>query len=89
MGVTSVVKMANIGTVLPAVVMTIFWLIIGGVVPWLIPKGDNKGIIQTMLVMTSVCCYMFWLSTWLMQMNPLVGPSISETAMRVAQAQWS
>jgi len=80
--------MASVATVLPAVIMTIFWLVVGGVVPWLIPKGDNRGIIQMMLVMTSVCCYVFWLTTWLMQMNPLIGPQINSMVLRIAQNQW-
>ncbi|GFQ97651.1 v-type proton ATPase subunit e 2 [Trichonephila clavata] len=45
----------------PFVIFTLFWGVIGGVLPWFVPAGVNKGVIQTMLVLTAACCYLFWL----------------------------
>lgn len=76
------------GVEVPLIVVTIFWVIVGGVLPWVVPKGPNRGIIQTMLVMTAVCCYLFWLCTLLMQLNPLIGPEIENTTLYVVQNVW-
>lgn len=70
------------------IVFTLLWVLFGGVLPWIVPKGPNRGIIQTMLIETAVCCYLFWLCTILMQLNPLFGPQLSNSTLIIMQAEW-
>lgn len=72
----------------PVIIFTLIWIVIGGVLPWFVPKGENRGVIQTMLITTSVCCYLFWLCTYMMQMNPLFGPQLHKGTLQILKKEW-
>jgi len=63
------------------IVISAFWLVIGFVLPFFVPKGENRGIIQTMLITTAVSCYLIWLVTYLAQFQPLFGPLMNNVTM--------
>jgi len=71
------------------IIFTVFWGVVGVVIPWFIPKSQNKGIIQTMLATTAACCYLHWLCTYMAQLNPLFGPQLSNVTLALIKKGWS
>ncbi len=41
-----------------------------------------------MIVLTAVCCYMFWLIVFLHQLNPLIGPQIPVKTILWMSEKW-
>ncbi|VDD79377.1 unnamed protein product [Mesocestoides corti] len=76
------------GYELSLTVVTIFWALVGFGSPLVIPKGPNRSLIQTMIVMTSFCCYLFWLIVFVAQLNPLYGPQIQNSTIRIIRKEW-
>jgi len=70
------------------IIVTVFWGLIGIVLPFIIPKGPNRRLIQTMLMLTAACCWLFWFCFYLHQWQPLFGPQLKSTDARVLRTIW-
>ncbi|CAO1634545.1 unnamed protein product [Parajaminaea phylloscopi] len=40
----------------------------------LVRKGENQVLIRTAIVLTLVCCYLFWAIMYMAQLHPLIKP---------------
>ncbi|XP_054261098.1 V-type proton ATPase subunit e 2-like [Macrosteles quadrilineatus] len=72
----------------PVIIMSLFWGGVGIVLPFLVPKGPNRGIIQCVLMLTGACCWLFWLCCYMAQMNPLIGPKIENKTLLLMAREW-
>ncbi|CAF1034869.1 unnamed protein product [Didymodactylos carnosus] len=70
------------------IVFTVFWGLIGIVLPFIIPKGPNRRLIQVMLMLTAACCWLFWFCVYIHQLNPLFGPQLKSLTARVLRILW-
>ncbi|CAB0002121.1 unnamed protein product [Nesidiocoris tenuis] len=68
--------------------VTLFWAAIGIVVPIFLPKRPNRGVFQLALILTAVTCWLFWLITYMTQMNPLIGPKLNKLTLLAVAQQW-
>jgi V-type H+-transporting ATPase subunit e len=68
--------------------VTTLWGLIGGLAPFFIPSGPQKFLYQVMLIMAAVCCWLQWFLCFLSQLNPLQGPSIDKTNLKIIGWSW-
>ncbi|XP_017145553.1 V-type proton ATPase subunit e [Drosophila miranda] len=68
--------------------ITVFWLLFA-LVGWLVAmRFKDRGVIRCCVVLTAACCYLVWLITFLMQMNPLVGPRADQKVIYAIMTYW-
>lgn len=72
----------------PVLIFTILWGIVGIALPCFVPNGPNRGILQVVLILTAFTCWLFWLCCYMAQMNPLIGPKLSNTTILMMASEW-
>lgn len=75
-------------SVLPCLIITVFWGIIGIVLPIFLPKGNNRGLMQLSLILTAATAWLFWLCAYMAQMNPLIGPKLKSSTIWIMAQEW-
>ncbi|CAD5233478.1 unnamed protein product [Bursaphelenchus xylophilus] len=65
--------------------INVFWLAVFLFGYYMNPR---HGLLKTGLMLTAVCCYMFWLIIFLHQKNPLIGPQIAAKDLWWMDQQW-
>ncbi|XP_016948847.1 V-type proton ATPase subunit e 2 [Drosophila biarmipes] len=69
-------------------VVTLFWLLVAVIGFMVSYRYEERGIIRCCLILTAVCCYLAWLVTFLMQLNPLVGPRANQKTIYGIMSYW-
>ncbi|XP_012283964.1 V-type proton ATPase subunit e 2 [Orussus abietinus] len=72
----------------PVLIFSILWGVVGIVLPFFVPKGPNRGILQAILMLTAFTCWLFWLCCYMAQMNPLIGPKLPNTTILIMAREW-
>ncbi|XP_018909271.1 V-type proton ATPase subunit e [Bemisia tabaci] len=73
---------------LPVAFFTVLWGIVGIGLPFIVPKSPHRGILQLMLMLTAFTCWLFWLTCYMAQMNPLLGPKLSNSTLLLMAREW-
>jgi len=75
-------------SLIPVLFFTVLWGVVAGILPFVIPRSPHKSVIQVTLVLTGICCWLFWLCCYMSQMNPLIGPILDTKALFAMKQEW-
>merc|ERR1711913_194201 len=73
---------------LPVLLFSVLWGVVGVVLPFFVPRGPHKSVIQVVLMITGACCWLFWLCCYMSQTNPLIGPVLETKVLIAMQNEW-
>ncbi|XP_017846297.1 V-type proton ATPase subunit e [Drosophila busckii] len=69
-------------------VFTGFWVIFGIVGFFVAKRFKEVTIIRCCVLLSAVCCWLLWLVTFLMQLNPLIGPRAKQVVIYGIMTYW-
>lgn len=68
--------------------ITMFWVLFAVVGCLIALRYEERAVIRCCSILTAVCCYLAWLVTFLMQMNPMVGPRANQMLVFAMMSYW-
>jgi V-type H+-transporting ATPase subunit e len=75
-------------SILPIILFTAIFGVIGGVLPIFVPKNPHRSVIQVILLLIGICCWLFWFCCYMSQMNPLIGPILNQRTLIAVKQYW-
>ncbi|XP_062125636.1 V-type proton ATPase subunit e [Drosophila sulfurigaster albostrigata] len=75
-------------TLITFLVLTAFWIIVALVGCLVAKRFKERGVIKCCVILTAVCCWLLWVSTFLMQLNPLIGPRVDQIVIFGMMSYW-
>ncbi|CAB3383338.1 V-type proton ATPase subunit e 2 [Cloeon dipterum] len=75
-------------SIFPIFFFTMVWGGVGIALPRMVPNGPQQRLMQVVLMITGACCWLFWLCCYMAQMNPLIGPRLSNRTLLLIAQQW-
>lgn len=68
--------------------ITLLWVILAAAGFFLAMLFKDRLLIRCCVILSVVCCYLLWLVTFLMQLNPLIGPKMDQNVLYAMTAYW-
>lgn len=60
---------------------SIFWALVA-LISWIVAcRFEEKEVIRCSAILVAFCCWLLWVVTYIMQMNPLVGPKLNSNIL--------
>ncbi|XP_059045304.1 V-type proton ATPase subunit e-like [Achroia grisella] len=85
-GISKSLKSFDIHT--PIYILTVVFAVIFIIGPLLVRKGPNKEIVRCGIMLTAFSMWIFWVTVYIGQMNPLVGPRLNNTTLAWIAYAW-
>ncbi|KAJ8727975.1 hypothetical protein PYW08_016360 [Mythimna loreyi] len=74
--------------VLPIYIYTAIFGVIFLIGPLLVRRGPNSGIARCCIMLSAFCCWIFWTTTYIVQLNPLLGPRLGNETLAWIGHKW-
>ncbi|KAJ8730257.1 hypothetical protein PYW07_017295 [Mythimna separata] len=74
--------------VLPIYIFTAIFGAIFLIGPLLVRRGPNAGIARCCIMISAFCCWLFWTTMYIVQLNPLLGPRMGNETLAWIGHKW-